>query len=119
MWLSKTHTDPQEALVHRNAPMTPRGRMIMIERIADLLAPHVGAITRTMQDNRVARGPSLREARVRFRVVFSDPRPCLTSVIRVNHAVNQFASRWFAGMRGEAQPQCRHQVLCARRRTAA
>ena len=34
MWLSKTHTDPQEALVHGNAPMTPRGRMIMVERIA-------------------------------------------------------------------------------------
>jgi transposase InsO family protein len=28
------YTDPQEALVHGNAPMTPRGRMIMIERIA-------------------------------------------------------------------------------------
>ena len=28
------YTDPQEAHVHGNAPMTPRGRMIMIERIA-------------------------------------------------------------------------------------
>src|SRR5437879_8814428 len=34
VWLFNDYTDPQEALVHGNAPMTPRGRMIMIERIA-------------------------------------------------------------------------------------
>ena len=34
MWLFNDYTDPQEAHVHGNAPMTPRGRMIMIERIA-------------------------------------------------------------------------------------
>ena len=34
MWLFDDYTDPSEALVHGNAPMTPRGRMIVIERIA-------------------------------------------------------------------------------------
>src|SRR5437016_13591610 len=34
VWLFNDYTDPQEALVHGNAPMTPRGRMIMVERIA-------------------------------------------------------------------------------------
>jgi transposase InsO family protein len=34
VWLFNDYTNPQEALVHGNAPMTPRGRMIMIERIA-------------------------------------------------------------------------------------
>jgi leucine-zipper of insertion element IS481 len=34
VWLFNDYTNPQEALVAGNAPMTPRGRMIMIERIA-------------------------------------------------------------------------------------
>jgi transposase InsO family protein len=35
VWLFDDQTDPREAQVHANAPLTERGRMIMVERIAE------------------------------------------------------------------------------------
>ena len=53
VWLFNDYTDPQEALVHGNAPMTPRGRIIMIERIAaGRPIAHVAAEMGLAQDGR-------------------------------------------------------------------
>src|SRR5436189_5852486 len=78
VWLFNDYTDPQEALVHGNAPMTPRGRMIMIERIASgRPIAHVAAemgVSRKTADEWWRRWPAEGEAGLEDRS--RRPHPC-------------------------------------------